>query len=198
MISFAFITSFLFVILVTLPVPNSSVILLPDEDGTVGEISVSNKNSTQILTQAYTSIEVINENSALKSKTVDKSEILEMYQSTLSSKPKEVSNFVLYFQSGSNELTNESTLKIPNIISEIASRKTYNLYVVGHTDTVGSADDNYRLGLKRAAVLKQIVISSMPGNRNIEVSSHGEGNPLVLTKDNVAEEKNRRVEIEIH
>jgi len=104
----------------------------------------------------------------------------------------------LYFISGSSNLTAESKLEIPRIIADIQSRKIYEAYIVGHTDTVGADDRNHQLGLERANILKEILASQFSKQDHIQVTSHGEGSLLIPTADNVDEPKNRRVEIEIH
>ena len=65
------------------------------------------------------------------------------------------------------------------------------------TDTVGSKEYNYKLSLDRAKVLSDILIANGAVPSNITVTSHGEGNPLVKTADEVAEPRNRRVEVVI-
>jgi outer membrane protein OmpA-like peptidoglycan-associated protein len=53
------------------------------------------------------------------------------------------------------------------------------------------------LGLKRAASIKNILVSDGVDPSGIEVVSHGEDNPSIETEDNVAEPRNRRVEITV-
>ena len=180
------------------PAPSSTVILLPDEDGTVGEVSISNNTDTQIINTAYTSVQVTGADSSIAVEQMAQAQIQEKYKNTLSSKPDEVKNYILYFVSGSSNLTAESKLEIPRIITDIQSRKIYEAYIVGHTDTVGADDQNHQLGLKRANILKEILASQFSKQDHIQVTSHGEGSLLIPTADNVDEPKNRRVEIEIH
>jgi len=180
------------------PEPKSTVILLPDEDGKVGEVSVKNQTDTQTINTAYTAVQVNDSNSAMKIQTLEQEQVQELYQSTLSAKPDRVSNYILYFVSGSSELTEESKLIIPDIISDISSRKIYEVYAVGHTDTVGTDEGNHKLGLERANILKGILEKEFSQKPNIQVTSHGEGSLLVPTADNVNKSENRRVEIEIH
>jgi outer membrane protein OmpA-like peptidoglycan-associated protein len=65
------------------------------------------------------------------------------------------------------------------------------LYVGGHTDTVGSLADNRELSMKRARAIADYFQShgvSIP----LYVRGFGEENLAVKTEDNVAEQKNRR------
>jgi outer membrane protein OmpA-like peptidoglycan-associated protein len=56
---------------------------------------------------------------------------------------------------------------------------------------------NYKLGLDRAQEIRDLLVSQGIDPKVIEVTSHGEDNPLVKTEDDVPEPKNRRVEIVI-
>jgi outer membrane protein OmpA-like peptidoglycan-associated protein len=53
------------------------------------------------------------------------------------------------------------------------------------------------LALERAQEVAQWLISEGVDANIIEISSHGEENPVVPTKDEVAEPKNRRVEVNV-
>jgi outer membrane protein OmpA-like peptidoglycan-associated protein len=66
---------------------------------------------------------------------------------------------------------------------------------VGHTDRVGTRENNFRLGLERAKLIQKLLISKGIDPNIISVASHGEDNPLVKTDDEVPEPRNRRVEI---
>jgi OmpA-OmpF porin, OOP family len=181
------------------PAPKSTIILIPDADGKVGEVSVSNQSGTQTINTAYTAIEVKDKQSDLSpAKKVDQKQILEQFDYALSSKPDEVKNYILYFISGTSSLTKESESQIPLIIKDLKSRKIYEAYIVGHTDTQGSNELNYKLGLERATTTGQIINTFFSDTQHIQVVSYGEGNLLIPTADNVDEAKNRRVEIEIH
>jgi outer membrane protein OmpA-like peptidoglycan-associated protein len=53
------------------------------------------------------------------------------------------------------------------------------------------------LGLERAISIRSILVSYGVDPSGIGVVSHGEDNPSIETEDNVAEPRNRRVEITI-
>jgi outer membrane protein OmpA-like peptidoglycan-associated protein len=66
---------------------------------------------------------------------------------------------------------------------------------VGHTDTEGTRKMNQQLGMERAMEIKKLLVAQGIDPRIIEVTSHGEGNPLIKTPDDVPEPRNRRVEV---
>ena len=67
--------------------------------------------------------------------------------------------------------------------------------VVGHTDTMGNADTNVALGLKRATSVQRLLVTAGLDPAIIEVRSHGEVDLAVKTPNNTPEPRNRRVEI---
>ena len=69
--------------------------------------------------------------------------------------------------------------------------------MIGHTDTTGAPASNFELGLKRAATVRNILVEAGLDPAFIELISHGEEELLVPTADDVAEPRNRRVEIAV-
>jgi OmpA-OmpF porin, OOP family len=69
--------------------------------------------------------------------------------------------------------------------------------VIGHTDTVGSQEVNDKFGLERAKTVAALLQSSGLAARQIEATSRGKRELLIPTDDNVANEQNRRVEINL-
>jgi len=124
-------------------------------------------------------------------------EILKIFGEALSAQPELPLRFLLYFQRGTTELTAESQRQISEILAAIEARKSKDISVVGHTDRVGSRETNYRLGLERVESVKELLVSKGVDPSGIEVASHGEDNPLVETEDEVAEPRNRRIEITV-
>jgi outer membrane protein OmpA-like peptidoglycan-associated protein len=49
--------------------------------------------------------------------------------------------------------------------------------------------------MKRARAVKTLLEEEGVDFERLETDSHGEGNPLIETADNVAEPRNRRVEV---
>jgi len=69
--------------------------------------------------------------------------------------------------------------------------------VVGKTDRVGSAAANAALSQKRADRVRDALIAqAVPANR-IDTSWTGEGKQDVATADNIAEQRNRVVDIAV-
>jgi outer membrane protein OmpA-like peptidoglycan-associated protein len=69
--------------------------------------------------------------------------------------------------------------------------------VVGHTDTTGPSATNVLLGLRRAGIIRRLLVEAGLDATLIEMASHGQADPLVPTADEVAEPRNRRVDITV-
>lgn len=91
----------------------------------------------------------------------------------------------------------ESKLEKPLALLKEAADKyaelmNVSLYVGGHTDTVGKAEDNQLLSERRAQAIADYFIAHGLTKMAIFVRGFGEGALAVKTADNVAEAKNRR------
>jgi len=76
-------------------------------------------------------------------------------------------------------------------------RPAPDIQVIGHTDTVGNLAFNDKLSLARAERVRDILVGlGIPGDR-IQSSGRGKRELLVTTDENVAEPRNRRVEISV-
>jgi outer membrane protein OmpA-like peptidoglycan-associated protein len=172
------------------------VVLLPGPGGKAGRILVSNEGGKQILTEP-------NQATAIKSSNVSPSTPFRMsdeniratYGEALAALPPAPIHFILYFKTDSTELTDESRKLLEEILATTLTRKSTDVSVVGHTDRLGTRDYNFKLGLERAGLVKQILVAQGIDPEYIDVTSHGEDNPLVKTDDEVAEPLNRRVEV---
>jgi len=178
----------------------STVVLLPNPDGTTGEIEVTSETGSQRLTKPNQATEVKNQKSEPSDPEIlsDK-EITRTFGKVIAISPEPPENFILYFKFDSSELSSQSENLLPAIIKFIKTRKSSDIEIVisGHTDRVGDKAYNITLSLKRANSVKDKLVSLGVDAAIIEVTSHGEGNPLIKTADNVSEPKNRRVEVTV-
>jgi len=194
-----FISAFVIMVFFAMSSPvQDRIILIPDADGKVGEIIVSNQAGSQQINQAYMSVEVNGESTLNTPKQLDKKAINSNFAEAISAMPQEASRYILYFNSATTELTDESKQLISQIIADVKSRTHYDMFIDGHTDTTGAATENYDLALERAQEVNKLFSGKIPQPEKVHVTSHGEGNLLVKTTDNIDEARNRRVEIVIH
>ena len=192
------VTALLFMLFVVGCAKKTTFVLLPDPDGSVGEIAVTTGKGTRIVSQADHATEVSSaQELPSQPERMDQETIQEKFGMALAADPGQPVIFNLYFRSGTNQLTETSKKLLPDILTAIGTRKSKDISVVGHTDRVGAADLNFRLSRKRADAIKSLLVSRGVEPNLIYVDAHGESNPLIATADEVAEPKNRRVDVTV-
>jgi outer membrane protein OmpA-like peptidoglycan-associated protein len=178
------------------------VMLLPDPDNAaIGRASVSGNaratpGSVELASAREATIVGLNQ-PPTKVRTLSEDEVKSQFGSLLSTLPPAPLHFVLYFRFESDELTAESRALVPDILKAVKDRPIPEVDVTGHTDTTGTPDSNYELGMKRATMVRALLGEAGLDPASIEVTSHGEAVLLVQTPDGTYEPRNRRVEITI-
>jgi peptidoglycan-associated lipoprotein len=175
---------------------STTAILLPDDDGRVGVITVVTKGDSRLLNQAFHAVTVRQGGSGLSEVVaLDQAQVSRDHAALLAAQPARSYSFNLYFGTDSTELTDESKALIPQVVERIKAQGPTEVTIYGHTDTTGSEDANRLLGLDRANTVRQLLKAQMPALEVIEVRSLGSRDLLVPTAPNVDEPRNRRVEI---
>jgi outer membrane protein OmpA-like peptidoglycan-associated protein len=178
--------------------PDNVVVLLADPDGHVGRVIVSNPQGSQELAQARAATEVAGPGQAPGAPAeMDQAQVTRIFGEALAAQPPLPARFILYFDPNSPQLTAESRGLIPEVIRTIRERSSNDISVVGHSDTTGNREYNYRLSLARAQAVRQLILDAGIDPSSLEITSHGKDNPLIPTGDNIAEPRNRRVEITV-
>lgn len=178
------------------PASASYLVLLADDDGTVGKVNISTARGTTVLEKAREG--ALFAGPAGEVFEVSQERINRDFGSALAASPAKPVSFLLYFAVGGTRLSAESEGEVAKIIAAIAARPAADVSVIGHTDTTGSNEDNEKLSLERArAVAELIDRSHRLAAGNVVVESHGKKNLLVATPDNTPEARNRRVEVTV-
>lgn len=174
----------------------TSVVLIEDPDGGVGRVTVSNPAGKQTLDSARQGTTAATSSTAPSpARAVDQAEIDATYGRVLRALPEPVETFILYFESGTSNLTPESRSIPKEILASISRRHSTDVRVYGHSDRVGTPEVNQRVSMARAEAMRALLVGLGVGTDIIRTSYHGEGNPLVPTADEVPEPRNRRVEV---
>jgi outer membrane protein OmpA-like peptidoglycan-associated protein len=170
------------------------VVLLPDQDKTVGRAGVENRAGAVDLDEKNEGARV-RRNQRPTVFTLTDAEIQQMFGDALAALPPPPRRFVLNFRFESDELTDEARAFVPDILELVRKQPFADVVVTGHTDTMGTARANFDLGLKRAMTVRNLLISAGLDASQIQVSSLGETDLLVRTSDETPEPRNRRVDI---
>jgi OOP family OmpA-OmpF porin len=177
---------------------SARVVLLPDdESGTTGRASVTNASGAVDLTEARASTSAAAGQAPDAVRILTEAEVERTFGPALAALPPAPVRFTLFYKFDSDELTDESSALLPRILEAVRQRPSPDVIIIGHTDTTGTAVNNSALGMKRAVAIRNRLIAEGLDGSFVEATSHGEADLLVPTADNVAEPRNRRVEITV-
>ena len=103
------------------------------------------------------------------------------------------------FKFGKAVMPDEAKAEIDTLVQQLkAEPKGAYIEIEGHTDSAGTPDGNYRLGLSRAENVKRYLYEQhqVPLHR-INVISYGEDKPIAPNKTRDGRSQNRRVVIKV-
>jgi outer membrane protein OmpA-like peptidoglycan-associated protein len=173
------------------------VVLLPESDGTTGRAVVTSPTGSAELAAARESV-TVSANRPMPPVTVmSEPDVQRLFSDVLAALPMAPEQFTLHFIFESDALTDESRALLPQILQAARNHPFPDVAVIGHTDTTGNPAGNYELGLRRANAIRGSLVEAGVDRSLIDVTSHGEADLLVKTADEVADPRNRRVEITI-
>lgn len=179
------------------PAVTDTIVLLPDKDGNVGEVTVTSAAGQQTLDTAYATVDV-KEGGTLDTRTESQDSVNDRFGTLLTAKPPEPRSFIVNFETGSSdELTSASNRTITEMQAFLRDRPAPEITVIGHTDRVGSDEDNDALSRARAETVRRLIEATGVEALKLEATGRGEREPVIATADKVAEPRNRRVEISI-
>lgn len=176
--------------------PTDRVILLPDADGRPsGAVAVRAGKEERVLAAAYAQATVADGRIDVGSTSAE--QVKADFGDLLALQPARARHWTVYFEAGGSVLTAESGTALAQLRSALAQAEAGEVIVIGHTDRVGTLADNDRLSLARAEAVRDLLVAAgLPPDR-ITVAGRGERSPIVPTADEVAEPRNRRVEIKL-
>lgn len=178
--------------------PTTTVVLLPDEDGHVGAVVVSDPAGGQRIAQAFGAVTVARAGEKPSEVTPrGEASVARTYSDLMRAQPRKPISFTLYFLLGSTVLTDESKSLVPEVIESARSRKPTEIAVYGHADASGTERRNDKLSEERARLVADMLRRSDPAFDEIDVQSFGDRVPAVPTEGRVPEPRNRRAEVVI-
>jgi hypothetical protein len=175
------------------PTTVERVIVLADENGTVGAVEVDDGTTKTLLDKAYASAEVGLDGRA-RGLQAEATDVSARFGAAMGARPPGARIF-LYFTVRS-EPARDLTGPLDNLVAEVKAKTTYTIEIIGHTDQTGSERANVRIGRERAQLIAdRLIAAGIPSDRII-VKSMGSREPAVKLKSRkIVELRNRRVEI---
>ena len=174
----------------------SSLVLLPDDEGHQGSVAVleaDGKPTDAVISQGNSRTKLGEANAAPR--PLGEKGLKPEEAALLTSLPPPAKSFTLYFDQGTATPTAESQSVLTALRAEIASRSGPQVEVTGHTDTVGSGEDNDRLSAQRAEEVLNWLAAQGLDRSLMSATGRGERELKEPTVDNFSSATNRRVEV---
>ena len=108
--------------------------------------------------------------------------------------------FVVYFEWDESDLSSEAAATIDRAVQQIRERSDCSIgsvTIAGHADRSGPASYNVKLSAKRAAVVRDALVSRGVAADMVSTEAFGETQNAKPTEDGVREPLNRRSEVRI-
>src|SRR5688572_5005420 len=176
--------------------PEELVVLLPGRDGHHGAVVIERAGKRTVLDKPYASNRAVGKRE-LDTLEVSLGELKKDFEATLQPLPPRPASYVLYFVTGTDELTEESKAHMQRVLEELRAHPVSDMVLIGHTDRAGPIDGNDSLSLQRAERMRNDLIEQGFPAERIRAAGRGEREPLVPTDDGIEEPRNRRVEIDV-
>lgn len=171
---------------------DSSSYMVSFYSSSLNKIKYKDKTEGFVVGQTLVHIDIV-ESARFKSDltVVEASEI----QSALTDKGH-IALYGLFFDTGKDQLKEESKPALAEIAKALDAKKSLNLYVVGHTDSVGSLESNQQLSERRANSIVQSLTNQfgVDAARLIPIGV-GLAAPVSTNTSEEGRSLNRRVEL---
>ena len=170
--------------------PGDMAVVLPAADGHVGAIVVERGGQRTVLNEAY----VASRSGQKETVRLNEGDVRQTFSPALAAIPERPARFELYFETATDQLTEESKAAFERMLEELKRRSAPDILVIGHTDRVGQLEENDQLSRLRAERVKADLVSiGIPAER-IHASGRGDSEPNNSTDDGVDEPRNRPVQ----
>ena len=185
---------FLFCFLLSAGCSKTTVILLPDEDGHVGEAIIEADGKSTPITSSAQTASTDGGNVSLfvsSQKSIDKN-----FGTQLKIHPEPPVSFLVHFASGADTPLENDDDYIPAIAAAFNARKNPSVTVIGHTDKTGDKELNDAISRRRAERVAEKLLKAGIPSQYMDIQNFGYGIPLFPYRNGIlSEPRNRRVEI---
>lgn len=174
----------------------SSLVLLPDDEGHQGSVAVleaDGKPTDAVISTGNSRTKLGDANPATQ--PLGAKGLKPQEAALLTALPPPAKSFTLYFDQGTVTPTAQSQAVLTALRAEIVSRSGPQVEVTGHTDTVGSEEDNDRLSMQRAEEVLNWLAGQGFERSLMSATGRGERDLKEPSLDNYSSAINRRVEV---
>jgi outer membrane protein OmpA-like peptidoglycan-associated protein len=172
---------------------HDQIVVLPDSEGKIGGVVVQTSGGKSVvLDKAYASDTPGDSKAGMAAEADVKKDFAE----ALAARPKYPGHHKLFFLTGSDTMTDKSRREFDvEVVADVKDRLAAEIVIVGHTDRVGSQEDNDLLSRGRAEAIKTLLKakSELPPNMRIDTDGRGERDDK--DTDGVASPDERYVDI---
>jgi outer membrane protein OmpA-like peptidoglycan-associated protein len=103
----------------------------------------------------------------------------------------------LNFDTGSTQLTADSTSTVNNLAQVLKAYPNEQIQLSGHTDNTGAADANQALSLDRANAIKAMLVGQGVAAERISAQGFGQDRPIASNDSEEGRARNRRTELTV-
>jgi len=118
---------------------------------------------------------------------VDKPEVIELADKTV----------ILFPFNSYRKVTDPTINDYLKKLAQELKRSGDTVYLTGHTDNIGKAAYNHKLGLKRAKRVRRILINNGVKRVQIKTDSKGMAEPVATNQTDLGRTQNRRVDVRV-
>lgn len=170
-----------------------------DDDGIIDALDNNNSPKADVIIAKDTQKPLTNEKA--KQPAENKSATDEVTIETIANAPSATNNTIqgsrLYFpfRSADPKLSKSVENYFSNVANWLKESPDNSVILTGHTDNIGATAVNYKLGLKRAEIIKKILIKQGAPTTQLTAQSKGESQPIASNKTQKGRKRNRRVQL---
>ncbi|HHG83636.1 MAG TPA: OmpA family protein, partial [Bacteroidetes bacterium] len=103
----------------------------------------------------------------------------------------------LFFDEGESTLRDVSRTELSRLVKIMKSNPSMIIEIGGHTDNVGTFENNQKLSLERADAVQKVLLEADIPAKRIQTKGYGEVQPRGPNNSPESRQRNRRVEFKV-
>ena len=166
-----------------------------DEDGIIDALDNNHSPKAEVIVAEEKSPEEPEVEKAVQDEKAAEDEVAVETVKTISTTSIQGSRLYFPFRGAEPKLSKSAANYFAKVAKWLEESTDNKITLTGHTDSIGGKAANKRLGLKRAEIIKKMLIKQGAPKNQIKLDSKGESKPIKSNKTEKGRKKNRRVEL---